>query len=323
MAERPFHHLSVLLDAVLQQLAVRPGGRYLDGTLGGGGHTAAILDASGPDGSVLGLDQDLDAIDAATARNAAFGERFEARHGRFGDMARLAADRAPFDGILLDIGVSSPQLDRPDRGFSLQADGPLDMRMDRSTGETASALLDRIDLDGLVRILREYGEEPRARRIARAILAGRPWTSTLALADAVARASGYRNSRIHPATRSFQALRIAVNDELGELERALDAAPALLGPGGRLAVITFHSLEDRIVKHRFRTLAGVGAPRDAFGNPMTPPGFRLVTRRGIAGRDADPTNPRARSARLRVIERTAVDVTAADVTAANFAAPDD
>ncbi|RME27928.1 MAG: 16S rRNA (cytosine(1402)-N(4))-methyltransferase RsmH, partial [Deltaproteobacteria bacterium] len=293
MSAQPYHHRSVLVDAVVELLAVRPGGRYLDGTLGGGGHAAAILEASSPSGTVLGIDRDREAIDAATARNAPWGPRFEARHGRFGDLAQIAADRAPFDGILLDIGVSSPQLDRPERGFSLQADGPVDMRMDPSTGEPAAALLDRLDLNGLVRILREYGEEPRARRIARAILAGRPWTSTRALAETVAEASGYRHSRIHPATRTFQALRIAVNDELGELERALAAAPGLLAPGGRLAVITFHSLEDRLVKHRFRTLAGIGAPRDAYGHPVEAPAFRLVTRRGVAGRDADPDNPRA------------------------------
>jgi 16S rRNA (cytosine1402-N4)-methyltransferase len=218
-------------------------------------------------------------------------------------MADLGADRAPFDGILLDIGVSSPQLDHPERGFSLRADGPLDMRMDPTSGESAADLLDHMDEASLTTILRDYGEEPRAKRIARAILAGRPWEGTLALADAVARASGYRNSRTHPATRTFQALRIAVNDELGQLKRGLDAAVDLLAPNGRLAVISFHSLEDRIVKQRFRTLAAVGTPRDAYGHPRTPARVRLITRKPIRGAQHDAHNPRSRSASLRIVER--------------------
>jgi len=298
-----FEHRTVLLDATLDQLAVRPGGRYLDGTLGGGGHAAAILARSAPDGRLVGIDRDPHAIAAACARLAAFGSRFVPLRGRFGDMEGLASGLGPFDGLVLDLGVSSPQLDQARRGFSFRLDGPVDMRMDVDQPRTAADLLDSLDEPALVDILRRYGEEPRARRIARAILAGRPWTSTRALADCIALASGYRNSRTHPATRSFQAIRIATNDELGELERGLDGAERLLAPSGRLAVISFHSLEDRLVKHRFRALAGVGAPKDAYGQPLQPAQWALVTRKGIAGRLADPDNPRARSARLRVIER--------------------
>ncbi len=299
---REFEHRSVLLDATLQALQPRPGGSYLDGTLGGGGHTQALLEASGPDGVVVGIDRDPHALAAASQRLAHFGDRFRPLHGRFGDMAQLAEPWTPLDGLLLDLGVSSPQLDHPERGFSFQHDGPVDMRMDPEHGESAAELLDRIDARELADILYRYGEEPRSRRIAAAIVEGRPWTSTAALAECVERASGYRGSRTHPATRTFQAIRIAVNDELGELQRALDAAPQLVRPGGRVAVISFHSLEDRLVKRHFHKAAGKRTARDEFGNPVEPPQGRLVHSRGIAGREADPENPRARSARLRVLE---------------------
>lgn len=303
-----YEHRTVLLRATVELLAVGPGGRWLDGTLGGGGHAEAILDASSPDGTLLGIDRDPAALAAARSRLARFGQRFVALHGRFGDLDRLAGPRSPqwrgpYDGVLLDLGVSSPQLDHADRGFSFSQPGPVDMRMDPSRGQSAADLLDSLDEDGLVDILRRYGEEPRARRIAQAVLAGRPWPDTVALAETVAAASGYRNSRTHPATRTFQALRVAVNDELGELERGLDAATALLAPGGRLAVISFHSLEDRLVKHHFRALAGIGAPTDAYGQPLQAPAFALVHKRGLSGREHDPDNPRSRSARLRVLQR--------------------
>lgn len=295
-----FSHLPVLLNATIAQLDVRPGHRYLDGTLGGGGHSAAILAAGG---EVVGLDRDPNALAAATARLSEQPGFLGALRGPFAEMEQLAGHLSPFDGVLLDLGVSSPQLDTPARGFSFQHDGPVDMRMDPDQALSASSLLDRLTEAELTHILREYGEEPRARRIARAILDGRPWPSTTALADCVARASGYRNSRTHPATRTFQALRIAVNDELGQLKRGLEASLRLLKPGGRLAIISFHSLEDRLVKKRFAAAAGRNAPRDAYGNPIPPPIGRLVVTRGIAGKDADPTNPRARSARLRVFEK--------------------
>lgn len=297
-----FKHRPVLLESTLEGLVTTEGGRYLDGTLGGGGHAKAILDASGSDGIVIGIDRDPSALAAARSRLESYGNRFTAIHGTFGDMASLASAWAPFNGILLDLGVSSPQLDRPDRGFSFQADGPVDMRMDPSQGITAAQLLDKLDESGLVDILRRYGEEPRARRIARAILDGRPWHSTIDLARCVSESSGYRNSRTHPATRTFQALRMAVNNELGQLEKALEAATNLLDVGGRLGIITFHSLEDRLVKRAFRTFSGHGTPKDAYGNPVTSPHFQLIHRRGIAGKDADAGHPRSRSARLRILE---------------------
>lgn len=293
-------HLPVLRDPVVELLAVRPGGVYVDATLGEGGHTELILERSAPDGLVLGVDRDPSAIDAAVAR---IGDaRLIALHGRFGDLEALVGARAPVDGVLFDLGVRSPQLDEGARGFSFHRDGPVDMRMDPDDAQSASDLLDTLDEAGLVDILRRYGEEPRARPIARAVLAGRPWTSTLKLADTVARASGYHNSRTHPATRTFQALRIAVNDELGELERGLAAAFRLVRPGGRIVVISFHSLEDAMVKHTFREAAAVGTPRDAYGHPVTPPRARLLVPGGLDGRSGDPDNPRARSARVRAIE---------------------
>ena len=298
-----FHHVSVLLGAVIDALQPRSGGRYLDGTLGGAGHAAAMLEASSPDGRLVGIDRDPAARAAAQARLASFGERATIIAGTYADMADLAGQHGPFDGILLDIGVSSPQLDDASRGFSFQADGPLDMRMDPTTGESAAELLEYISESDLTQLLRTVGEEPRARRIARAIIAGRPWSRTVVLAEAVAKASGYRNSRTHPATRTFQAIRVAVNGELDQLRRGLDAAIDLLSPGGRLAVISFHSLEDRTVKHHFRALAAVGTPRDAYGHPITPPRLKLVTRKPIRGATADSGNPRARSASLRVAAR--------------------
>jgi 16S rRNA (cytosine1402-N4)-methyltransferase len=298
-----FHHVPVLLDAVVEHLQPQPGGRYLDGTVGGGGHAEALLRASSPNGALLGVDRDPAALAAAGARLAPFGDRVHLRRGAFGDLDAVAAGEPPFDGALLDLGVSSPQLDQADRGFSFQKDGPLDMRMDPDQPQTAAALLDALDEEALTRLIGELGEEPHARRIARAILAGRPWARTAPLAAAVATASGWRGGRTHPATRTFQALRMAVNDELGQLSRGLDAAFARLRPGGRLAVISFHSLEDRLVKQRFRAWAGVDGPRDGYGNPATPPVAALVTRKPVHGEDADPQNPRARSATLRVVSR--------------------
>jgi 16S rRNA (cytosine1402-N4)-methyltransferase len=298
-----FEHRSVLLADTLAQLAPRPGGRYLDGTLGGGGHAELILENSGPDGILVGIDRDPAALRAAGERLARFGDRARLLRGRFSEMAELAAAHGPFDGVLLDIGTSSPQLDHADRGFSFMHDGPLDMRMDPSTGESAAELIDRLTEEALADVIYRYGEEPRSRRIAKAIVAGRPWTRTGALAACVAEGSGWKASRTHPATRTFQALRIAVNNELDELERALPAAVSLLAPGGRLAVISFHSLEDRIVKGFLRTAAEIGTARDAYGAPLSAPALRLCTRRAIDGAEADPTNPRSRSARLRVAER--------------------
>jgi 16S rRNA (cytosine1402-N4)-methyltransferase len=295
-------HRPVLLARVLDGLALRPGARVLDATVGYGGHAEAILERTAPDGPLMGIDRDPRALAAARERLARFGARATLVRGRFGDV--LTRGHHEFDGILLDLGVSSPQLDVPARGFSFQHDGPVDMRMDPDAPIDASGWLDRVDLDQLTQVLGDLGEEPRARRIAKAILDGRPWTSTLALAECVARASGYPRGRTHPATRTFQALRMVVNDELGELEAALAIGPEQLAEGGRMAVISFHSLEDRMVKDAFRRLAGEGAEKDAYGHPVTRPRFALVGRKSIAGKDADADNPRARSARLRILERT-------------------
>ncbi len=292
---RDFHHLSVLQDAVVALLAPRPGAYFVDGTLGGGGHAELLLEAGV---TLLGVDRDPAALAAASARLARFGARFTAVHAPFSRIPSLV-DR-PVDGILLDIGVSSPQLDNPERGFSFQHDGPLDLRMDPTSGDPASVWLDRLGEAELADILYQNAEERLSRRISRAILAARPILRTRQLAEVVASVVP-PSGRIHPATRTFQALRILVNDELGELDRALTTFPGLLSPGGRFAVISFHSLEDRPVKECFRALAGVGASTDLYGNPLVTPSFRLVERKARLG-ETDP-NPRARSARLRAIEK--------------------
>lgn len=299
-----FHHVTVLKEPTVRHLLDAPAkGSFVDGTLGGGGHSEALLEAGAP--RVRGIDRDPSALDAARNRLHRFGTRFDAVHGTYDQMEALAADLQPLAGVVLDIGVSSPQIDVADRGFSFQADGPVDMRMDPTQGQSAADLVNALPEDELADILFQYGEEPRSRRIARGIVLGRPWTSTVALAEAISRASGYRNSRVHPATRSFQALRIAVNDELGQLARGLEAALRSLAVGGRLAVITFHSLEDRLAKRTFRAWTAVDSPRDAYGNPTGPVLGRSIVRKGISGASEDQDNPRARSARLRVFERTA------------------
>src|SRR5689334_19111996 len=256
-----FHHTPVLLNEVIAGLALHSGGRYIDGTLGGGGHAAAVLEASAPDGRLLGIDADPAALAAAGARLAAFGERAVLAHGNFRDIGRLAREQgfAQIDGLLLDLGVSSHQLDTPERGFSFTADAPLDMRLDPTGGPTAADLVNDTPEGELADLIFRYGEERGSRRIARFIAEARrkrPIATTGELADLVARALGGRpfgkaqgrHGKIHPATRTFQALRIAVNHELESLELALPQAVELLAPGGRIAVISFHSLEDRIVK---------------------------------------------------------------------------
>lgn len=284
-------HRPVMVGEALAALAPRPGGVYVDATLGAGGHAEQILLNSGPAGRLFGIDRDAASLARATARLARFGERFVGIHGCFGDIAALLAGRGigpgQVHGLLADLGVSSMQIDQPARGFSFQYAGPIDMRMDVSTGETALELIERIDESRLVDILREYGEERHARRIAgalkRAAVAGE-LTDTLSLAEVVLRASPTRERHKHPATRTFQALRIAVNDELRQIHALLSAAPQLLAPGGRLAVISFHSLEDRLVKqHLQRGLA-----------------WEPVHRRSLTPDEAElAENPRSRSARLR------------------------
>ena len=307
-------HRPVLLEQAVSGLLPRAGGRYLDGTFGGGGHTRALLEASAPDGMALALDADPEAIARAGAlrQEPGVGDRLIPVHANFADLASVARERgmAPLDGILLDLGVSSFQLDRPERGFAFRHEGPLDMRFDTASGSPAGELVGAAPERELAELIWRYGEEPGSRRIARAIVQEReraPIETTTRLAEIVARAVGGRRGRdTHPATRTFQALRIATNRELAALEAALAGAVDVLAPGGRLAVIAFHSLEDRIVK-RFieRESATCVCP------PEIPvcvcghrPRLRKVTRRAVRADEAEMTaNPRARSAVLRIAER--------------------
>jgi 16S rRNA (cytosine1402-N4)-methyltransferase len=282
-------------------------------TVGGGGHAALLLAASAPGGRLLGLDRDPEALAAAGAALAPFGDRAVLARSAFDGVAGVAAAHgfAPADGIVMDLGVSSRQVDAPGRGFSFLREGPLDMRMDPDGPVTAADLVNTLPEDELARIFKEYGEERHARRVARAVVRARalaPLATTAELArvveGAVPRTRGPR--RIHPATRVFQALRIAVNDELGQLDRGLEAAFALLAPGGRMAVIAFHSLEDRMVKRRFADWqTGCVCPKEfpecRCGRV---PRARLLTRRAVqADADEVAANPRSRSARLRAVER--------------------
>jgi 16S rRNA (cytosine1402-N4)-methyltransferase len=289
-----FGHTPVLLAETLELLDVRPGGFYVDGTLGLGGHAREILRRSAPHGRLLGLDRDAETLERARAALAPFGERVRLGHADFRELPELLAGEQP-DGILLDLGVSSLQLDSPERGFSFRHEGPLDMRLDRSHGPSAAELVNRLPERELADLIHRYGEERAARRVARAIVAARArrrLTTTLELAELVRGAVGRGRPGLHPATRTFQALRIGVNRELEGLERALGAAARLLAPGGRLAVIAFHSLEDRQVKQAFRSLRGEG--------------FQLLTRKPLRPGLAElGANPRARSARLRALARAA------------------
>lgn len=298
-------HIPVLLSEVVTALAPKSGEVLVDCTLGMGGHSEALLQAA--DCTVIGVDRDVQALQIARERLAPFGDRFIPVHGAFGDLAEILSQQVDrlgssgVDAVLADLGVSSLQLDTPGRGFSFRAAGPLDMRMDTSAGQAAADLLNHWDESQLATCIASQGEERHARRIARLIVQGRPWTDTLALADAIAAAvPGGRSSRIHPATRTFQALRISVNDELGQLERLLPAATAHLRPGGRLAIISFHSLEDRIVKRFLAKESGRDAERDPYGNPLGTP--RLSRLSSVTSSPDDP-NPRARSARLRTAVR--------------------
>lgn len=312
-----FLHRSVLMDEVLEHLEPRPGRVYVDGTLGGAGHSREILERSAPDGRLVGIDRDPDALTAARELLAPYGDRAVTVHGNFGDVAEILAGLgiAHVDGLLLDLGVSSPQLDRAERGFSFSKAGPLDMRMDPTRGPTALDLLRDLTADDLAEIIRDYGEERHAKKVARlikeAVKADRVAT-TLDLAAIVASAipaAEQRKSRIHPATRTFQALRIAVNRELDELERFLAVFPSLLAPAGRCVIISFHSLEDRLVKQRFRDLAWSSSlpPRLAAeaGERVAPVCTPVARKAVFAGDDEADANPRARSARLRACERTA------------------
>lgn len=302
-------HVPVLLAETLEALAPHSPGYYVDGTVGGGGHAAAVLRHSSPEGRLLGLDRDAGALQGVRLRLGGFGDRLCLVHAPFADLGRVVANSGwpCVDGVLLDLGFSSLQLAAPGRGFSFQRDDPLDMRLDqRAAIPTAADVLATSSESELADLLFRYGEEPAARRIAREIVRRRPFggvSTTAQLHDAVWRAVGGRHgAAIDPATRTFQALRIAVNDELGQLERVLPQAIDLLAPGGRLAVITFHSLEDRLVK-RYLALAAAGCvcppglPECRCGHT---PEVRLLWRKArTPGADELARNPRARSAKLR------------------------
>jgi len=304
-----FAHKPVMMAEVLDALKPMPGGHYVDGTIGRAGHAAAVLAASSPTGWLYGCDRDGDAVEAAQARLAEFVGRFEIRRGNF-DEVNGWIPPSSCNGVLLDLGVSSPQLDVAERGFSFQKDGPLDMRMDQRQPQTAADLVNTASADELAKIFWEYGDERESRRFAKAIVHDRvqtPFKTTHQLAELIGRLSPRHGRKAHPATRVFQALRIAVNDEIGSLERGLEEALKILKPGGRLAVITFHSLEDRTVKNfgraraRDYTFAGTDVPE--LRVPRTPD-LRLVNRKAIVPSEAEMTqNPRSRSAQLRVMEK--------------------
>ncbi len=291
-----FEHTSVLLNEVLEQLAPAAGRVYADVTLGGGGHARAILESSAPDGRLIGTDRDPSALEAAGAALAEFGDRATLRKARISDLRDVLTSLGieQVDGIVADLGVSSAQLEREERGFSFAKEGPIDMRMDPTEGESALDLIARCDADELADVIYKYGEEHRSRKIARSLRrafeAGELETTT-DLRRAVHRATGGRRGRIDPATKTFQGLRIAVNEELAELESLLEQLPSVLRVGGIVAVISFHSLEDRIVKHTFRD-----------SEHLVP----LTKRPIIAAEDERDRNRRSRSAKLRAARRVEV-----------------
>lgn len=314
MSQTDTPHIPVLLDAVLDGLRVHdlPDGRFVDGTVGAGGHAYAILDAA-PNARLLGLDRDPGALALARERLSRFGSRVALRQTSYEQMGSLVpvwlGGGPGADGILLDLGLSSMQVDDPARGFAFSHEGPLDMRFDpTSAGPTAADIVNTWDEDEIADILYRYGEERNSRNIARAIVQARPLAGTWELAAVVARTQHGPRQKIHPATRTFQALRIAVNDELGAIERTLPLIISLLRPGGRLAVISFHSLEDRIVKQTFKT--------EATGCICPPPQpictcghvarVDLITHKPLEASDDEiARNPRSRSAKLRIVERRA------------------
>ena len=309
-----FSHEPVLLRQVVEWLAPAAGRRFVDGTVGGGGHAAAVLEKAPADAELLGIDRDDEALAAAKAKLAGFGQRVRLVRSPYSRMAEIAEelgwDEGSVDGILLDIGISSHQIDTPERGFAHRFDGPLDMRMDRRSPVTAATLLNRAAVEELARIFREFGEEPKAMRLAQAVVARRaerPWERTGELAELAQKVVGRPFERGLPAaTRCFQALRIAVNGELEELEKGLEEAVRLLRPGGRLAVISFHSLEDRRVKHFFRAeaLSCVCPPGLPVCVCHKKPRLKVLTKHPV---DADEVevagNRRAACAHLRVAER--------------------
>ncbi len=297
-----------MTSEVLEGLDVRPGGTYLDATMGEGGHSGPIVESCLPGGRVLGLDADPSVVSIAAQRLSHFHGAFEARSGNYADMKSIAPDAGmrELNGVLFDLGFSSRQIDNPDRGFSFQGDGPLDMRFDTGQGLTAGEIVNTWPEAKLAQTIREYGEEPRARRIADAIVSARPVKSTGSLAAIISRTSGGGRRKIHPATRTFQALRIQVNRELENLQGGLEGAIDLLAAGGRLVVITYHSLEAALVKSFLRRESGmcVCPPEQPVCTCGRVRRMKRITRKAIApSREEMSKNPRARSARLRVGER--------------------
>jgi 16S rRNA (cytosine1402-N4)-methyltransferase len=305
-------HVPVLLREAIEYLAPQAGGVYVDGTLGAGGHTEEILRRSAPDGAVVALDRDVEAVERSRKRLSVYGERAVLRQANFRDIDRVLGGLGigAVDGVLLDLGVSWFHLKTPERGFSFLLDGPLDMRMDRRGGRTAADLVSRLPREELARVIREYGEEQKAGAIARAIEKARargPITSTVQLAEIISSVfPPHLPRRIHPATRTFQALRIAVNDEVESLREGLRQAHRVLKPGGRMVVISFHSLEDRVVKQLFASWAkGCTCP------PRVPvcvcgqkPSVRVLTKKPVLPSEEEvERNPAARSAKLRAAEK--------------------
>ena len=301
-------HVSVLLDEALQYLAVQPGGRYVDCTLGAGGHARAIMHASAPGGLLLGIDADPHAVEFAKDTLNEYTDSVQLVNANFRDL-KMTAGRAnfiPVHGVLFDLGISSMQLAQADRGFSFQSEAPLDMRFSEKQSMSAADIVNDFREEELANLIWEFGEERFSRRIARAIVTARPLATTTQLANVISRAQPDRHSRIHPATRTFQALRIAVNDELSSLTSALEQARDILGEGGRLVVISFHSLEDRIVKQFMQRES-----RDCVCPPEQPSctcnhvaTLRILTKRPVTpSADEAARNPRSRSARLRAAER--------------------
>ena len=313
-------HASVLLDEVVSGLAVRPGGVYLDATCGLGGHTKALLEASAPDGRVLAVDRDPSAIEIASGLLAPYGDRVTIVEGDFSDLRVYAeaSDHFPADGLVADLGVSSLQLDDPRRGFSFKKSGPLDMRMGPKVGSTAAELLEVFDWRSLMEVLKDFGEVQRPRQVAEAIIAARDagrlrTTADLAAAVQVA-IGGRKTTPIHPATRAFQAIRIAVNRELEELAGLLEAAPDLVVPGGRIAIISFHSLEDRLAKRAFEDPPPLPQPHRLPVEPKRVKGpWEAVTKKPVVPSAREvAANPRSRSAKLRVARRRTPEEMEAD-----------
>ncbi len=301
-------HIPVLAREVVENLAVQPGGRYIDCTLGAGGHAQAILEQSSPGGQLLGIDADPEAIKTAGARLASFGKSVLLVNDNFVNLKDICIkyDFFPVHGILFDLGLSSPQLDEEGRGFSFQSDAPLDMRFSPTQKTTAATIVNTSSETELARLIKTYGEEINSRQIAKKIVQKRPLNTTLELANLVEEAVGGRHGKIHPATRTFQALRIAVNHEMENLESALNQAASLLGFGGRIVVISYHSLEDRIVKHFLQKES-----RDCLCPPEAmkctcqhKASLKVITRKIVTPTFAEvEMNPRSRSAKLRAAER--------------------